>query len=497
MSIDYKEINDWEVLTPSGWQSFSGIKRAQKKKYVFIEFVSGKTIECSVGHKLKRVDGEFVDTTRLRRGTKILGENNSIEIVSNKKIISEKIDLYDLIEVDNGHEYLTNGVVSSNCAFIDGIEEIWLSAQNTLSTGGNSIILSTPSGVGNFFHKTWIDAEAGSNEFNTISLPWHLHPERDQKWRDLQTKNLGEKGASQECDCTFSTSGNTVIDIPVLEWYTKNQVEEPKEKRGFDRGYWIYRHPVVGKSYMVSADVARGDANDYSAAQILDIETLEQVAEYKGKIPTKEYAHILMTMATEYNQALLVVENAIVGWAVLQELIDCNYQNLYYSSSDLQYVDTENQMTNKLNTEERKMTAGFTTSNKTRPLLISKLDSYFRNKEVIIHSSRLIDELNVFIWKSTSSSVKAEAMAGYNDDLVMAIGIGLWVRDTALRLRKESNSISSTIMSKIGSSSNDAIKNNLKPYLPKTSNNPYGVQEDPWSVATQSGRRVDLRWLLE
>jgi hypothetical protein len=28
-------------------------------------------------------------------------------------------------------------------------------------------------------------------------------------------------------------------------------------------------------------------------------------------------------------------------------------------------------------------------------------------------------------------------MRGYNDDLVMALAIGLWVRDTALRLRQE------------------------------------------------------------
>ena len=41
--------------------------------------------------------------------------------------------------------------------------------------------------------------------------------------------------------------------------------------------------------------------------------------------------------------------------------------------------------------------------------------------------------LFVFIWKNQ----RAEAMAGYNDDLVMSFAIGLWVRDTALRLKNE------------------------------------------------------------
>ena len=387
-------------------------------------------------------------------------------------------------------------LIIDEAAFIDGIEEIWLSAQYTLSTGGKAIILSTPNGVGNFFHKMWTQSEQGLNDLKRISLPWHLHPERDQKWRDEQTKLSGEKGAAQECDCEFSTSGNTVIDIPVLDWYAKTHVLEPIEKRGIDKGYWIYKYPEPGKSYMVSADVARGDAQDFSAAQILDIETMEQVAEYKGKLPTKDYARALMTMATEYNSALLVIENANVGWAVIQEVLDANYPNLFYSSSDLQYVDVENQMTNKINSLEKKMTPGFTTSSKTRPLVISKLESYIRNKEVIIHSNRLIEELNVFIWKSSGTSAKAEAMEGYNDDLVMAMGIALWIRDVALRLRKDSDSIMKTILGKVGSSSSDAIKSNFKPLMTQQSNNVYGIPQDSWKMQIRGGDKMDLRWLI-
>lgn len=391
-------------------------------------------------------------------------------------------------------------LIVDEAAFIDGIEEIWLSAQYTLSTGGKAIILSTPNGVGNFFHKLWVQSEQGLNDMNRISLPWHLHPERDQKWRDEQTKLSGDKGAAQECDCEFSTSGNTVVDIPTLQWYEKTQSREPHEKRMFDKGYWIFEYPQPGKSYMISADVARGDAADFSACQVLDIETMEQVAEYKGKLPTKEYARLLMTIGTEYNTALVVVENANVGWAVIQEIIDNNYPNLFYSSADLQYVDVEAQMTNKINSEERKMTPGFTTSNKSRPLLISKLESYIRNKEPILHSKRLIEELNVFIWKVTGSSAKAEAMTGYNDDLVMSLAIGLWIRDVALRLRKETDAVTRAVISKIGSTSSDQTKNSSGPLLRSGGTNPYGVYNDPWQmkIGGPGGGRspIDLKWLL-
>ncbi len=386
-------------------------------------------------------------------------------------------------------------LIIDEAAFIDGIEDIWLSAQYTLSTGGKAIILSTPNGVGNFFHKMWVESEAGRNQMNRISLPWHLHPERDQKWRDEQTKLSGVKGAAQECDCEFSTSGNTVIEIPVLDWYEKNQVQEPLEKRGPDKGYWIFKYPEAGKSYMVTADVGRGDAEDFSAAQVIDIESLEQVAEYQGKLPTKEFGRALISMATEYNMALLVVENANIGWAVIQEILDSSYPNLFYSSADLQYVDVEQQMTNKINTAEKKMTPGFTTSSKTRPLVISKLESYFRNKEVTAHSSRLIEELKVFIWKQGGTTLKAEAMEGYHDDLVMSFGIAMWIRDVALRLRGESDSITKTILSKIGSSSSEEIKKKMSPLL-MTGNNPYGISTDPWKMKMGQRGEEDLRWLI-
>ena len=70
---------------------------------------------------------------------------------------------------------------------------------------------------------------------------------------------------------------------------------------------------------------------------------------------------------------------------------------------------------------------------KSRPLIIAKLEEFFREESVVVRSNRLIDELFTFIYNNN----RAEAMVGYNDDLVMSFAIGLWVRDTALRLRTE------------------------------------------------------------
>ena len=138
-------------------------------------------------------------------------------------------------------------------------------------------------------------------------------------------------------------------------------------------------------------------------------------------------------MATEYNDALLIMENASIGWAAIQQVIDRDYKNLFYSSTDLKYVDTENQIRNRYRSLDKNMVAGFSTTMRTRPLIIAKLEEMIREKTVKVHSQRLIDELFVFIYNGN----RAEALKGYNDDLVMSFAIALWVRDTALRLRTE------------------------------------------------------------
>ena len=378
---------------------------------------------------------------------------------------------------DSGRSEALSLLVLDEAAFIDKIEPIWAAASQTLSTGGQCIALSTPNGVGNWFHRTWMDAEDGLNDFNFIKLFWDLHPERDQEWRAEQDKLLGPSLAAQECDCDFITSGQSVVDGIILEEYRANQIREPMEKRGIDSNIWIWEPPNYTKDYIVCADVSRGDSTDYSAFHVLEIENLEQVAEYKGRLSTRDYGNLLVNISTEYNNALLVVENNNIGWAAIQQIIDRNYENLFYMSKDLQIVDTQKHINNKINRAEKQLVPGFTITQKTRPLIISKLEEFFREKSVVVRSNRLIDELFVFIYNGN----RAEAMTGYNDDLVMSYAMGLWIRETARRLRAEGIELQKKAMSSI--TSNQGV------YTP--TNN----QNDSWTF--KIGKQDEsLEWLI-
>ena len=379
---------------------------------------------------------------------------------------------------ESGRSEALSLLIIDEAAFIDKIDTIWGAAQQTLATGGRALVISTPNGVGNFFHKTWIGAEDGTNDFNFIKLHWSVHPERGQEWRDEQDKLLGPSLAAQECDCDFITSGRGVIDGLLLENLKESSVREPMEKRGIDSNYWIWQPPNYTKNYVVSADVSRGDGTDYSAFHIIDVESLEQVAEYKGKISTQDFGNMLVNVASEYNNALLVVENNNIGWAAIQQVIDREYPNLFYTSKDLQYVDVQHQITNKYRSQERNMVPGFSTTQKTRPLIVAKLEEMFREESVVVHSQRLIDELFVFIYNGN----RAEAMQGYNDDLVMSFAIALWVRDTALRLRSEGIELSKRAIQGIGQ--NSGI------YTSEVQKN------DSWEMDVK-GEKEDLTWLIK
>jgi hypothetical protein len=379
---------------------------------------------------------------------------------------------------DAGRSEAVSLLIIDEAAFIDGIGEIWASAQQTLATGGGAIVLSTPYGTGNWFHQTWVKAEAGENQFLPIKLPWYVHPERDEAWRKRQDELLGDpRMAAQECDCDFSTSGDVVFYPEYIDFIAQTYIKDPLERRGVDHNLWIWEPADYSRSYIVVADVARGDGKDFSAFHIIDVETNTQVGEYKGQLSPREFGYLLVAIATEYNEALLVVENANIGWSTIEAIQERGYRNLYHSpkseaTSADSYLDKFD--------DPSKMTPGFTMSLKTRPLVISKFREYIGDKSVIIQSKRLLEEMKVFIWRNG----RPEAQSGYNDDLVMSFGTAMYIRDTALKFKTQGMDLTRAMLNNI-----TVVKSNQQGIYGTTFNN------NPYNMDFGHGPE-DISWLL-
>ena len=327
---------------------------------------------------------------------------------------------------DAGRSEALSLLVVDEAAHVEKMNDIWTAVYSTLATGGRCIALSTPKGTGNWFHKTYVDAIDGENEFNPIKLMWDVHPERDQVWFEKETKNMSKRDIAQELLCNFNTSGDTVIHPDDIAWMEMN-LKDPIYRTGYDRNFWIWEKYDPEAQYLLTADVARGDGADNSVFHVVKLNTMEVVAEYQGKPSLDMYARILFDAGAEYGNCLLIVENNGIGISVLEKLVGLGYSNLYYSiKSTHEYVDAI-----RGETMDRAV-AGFTTSTKTRPLVVAKLEEFIRNKLLKTYSTRLYHEIKTFIWHNG----KPQAMRSYNDDLILSLCIGCWVKDTALQVNK-------------------------------------------------------------
>lgn len=315
---------------------------------------------------------------------------------------------------DAGRSEALSLLIIDEAAFIRDFDTIWTGLAPTFSTGGSAIILSTPNGVGGQYYSLWTEAEAGQNDFNPIRIPWDKHPEHDQAWFDKETRSLPRKKIAQEYLCDFISSGDTFLQPNDLE-YLRSQILDPIEKVGHDRNVWIWSPPVFGHNYVISADVSRGDARDYSAFHIVDADDCEVAAEYMGKVPPEKLADMLNEWGRKYNEALIVPENNTFGYFVNTKLRDIHgYKKLYYygHNDPWHYISND---PNEL--------PGFPTNQKTRVQILTKLEEMIRSKSLKSYSRRLYDQLQVFVWNGNKPMASKDSY----DDLIMSIAIGCWL----------------------------------------------------------------------
>jgi len=331
---------------------------------------------------------------------------------------------------DAGRSEALSLLIIDECAHIEDMADIWVGIQPTMSTGGQAILISSPNGVGNTFHRIWVDATEGKNDFIPVELPWTVHPERDEAWYLKESGNIragkGERGVQQEFHCNFNASGETFVDSEVLS-IIEEGCTNPIAKHEKYSDCWIWKFAEPEHKYLISADISRGNAADFSTFHVFDTTTDEVVCEYKGKVPPDDFAHILIDLGYKYNTALICPEINTYGAHCAKVLKDNKYPNLYYEKEHkniyMAYQDLEEKGNGEL--------PGWTSSPKSRDQIIAKLESILRKQTIRLPSKRLVNELKTFIWKNN----KAQAMKGYNDDLVMALAIGVNLYENSGRVQ--------------------------------------------------------------
>lgn len=105
-----------KVLTASGYQDFSGVRKTVHNSYYEMEFESGETLKCTREHIFETINGGV--TARKLSKYDELYRNNDCTFLKKKKLIRRKFIAYDLIDVGGGNLYYTNDILSHNCSFL-------------------------------------------------------------------------------------------------------------------------------------------------------------------------------------------------------------------------------------------------------------------------------------------------------------------------------------------------------------------------------------------
>ena len=337
------------------------------------------------------------------------------------------------LELENGSKIMAASTSSSavrgmsfNIIFLDEFafvpthiaEQFFSSVYPTISSGKSTkvIIISTPNGM-NMFYKLWHDAERGKNEYVTTEVHWSQVPGRDAKWKEQTIANTSQRQFTQEFECEFLGSVDTLIAASKLRTMV---YDDPITNN--NKGLVVYENPQKEHDYIITVDVARGVGSDYSAFLVFDITKFpyRAVARYRNnEIKAIMFPTIITDIAKGYNRAYVLTEVNDIGDQVASMMhFDLEYDHILMCAMRGragQIVGT--------GFSGKKTQLGVKMSKTVKKVGCLNLKTFIEDDKLVIPDYETIAELTTFISKRDSF----EAEEGCHDDLAMCLVIFCWL----------------------------------------------------------------------
>lgn len=365
----------------------------------------------------------------------------------------------DTIQFFHGSEYAywENGLTLLN-GILDALVE-----------GGEAFLESTGQGVGNDYHSRCMQAAAGNSSWNLIFLPWHTFDEYKREFRSEEQKEEFRKAILASEDDPFKEKAlflSNQLTLEQLFWRRRKLEDKNYRVDLFEQEYpmdldeafqaggvSIFRkvnyvktngwkiltgnlsgldtHPMRGRGYIIGADPSGGVGNDNAVAEILDIMTGEQVAEFVSDVTQPDvFGRKLRELGKLYNMAYIGVESNNHGPVTLDNLRGKIEDKEGYAYPLEKIYDSKGNQGRMAGIEDLTlMDLGIRTTARSKPILIGQLNRALASNEITIHSALLKNELATFI---ENEHGKLEAAQGCHDDAVMALAVANAIRDRAL-----------------------------------------------------------------
>jgi hypothetical protein len=104
----------YQILTENGFKDFLGVTKKTVNLFITIGFSEGKPITVTPTHRFK-IGEEFVLAQDIDIGMTISPTNQTVTSIT---VGDGNIEVYDVVDVDGGNHFLTDGVTSHNCEFL-------------------------------------------------------------------------------------------------------------------------------------------------------------------------------------------------------------------------------------------------------------------------------------------------------------------------------------------------------------------------------------------
>lgn len=165
--------------------------------------------------------------------------------------------------------------------------------------------------------------------------------------------------------------------------------------------------------YIAAVDVSSGGSTDFSAIQVICVETLEQVAEYQAKVDPDLLAIEAYRLGKIYNDALVVPEmTGGWGFTIASELKRLGYPRLYTRR-------VKDRLTQKFTDK-----LGWDTNVATRAMMLDTLEQALRERVLTLNGERTLAELVTFV---RDDNGRPAAQPGTNDDLTVTLAMAMTV----------------------------------------------------------------------
>ena len=332
-------------------------------------------------------------------------------------VIDSKIIILPSTE-NLGRGYTIHFCLVTELAFWDKADEKMLALEQAVPKGGLLVIESTPSNIGNLYHRIW----SADNDYCKKEYGWWWGYTEEEI--DVMRKRINDpQKFAQEYGLDFMSSGRPVFETELVK-RLRRAVLRVGDKRTNEAGIesivtksadgWVqYAQPEVDHEYVCGVDVSEGvSGGDYSVATIWDRRSGEEVAMFRGEsMAPDRFGTMLNKWGLIYNKALMLVEINNHGLTTVTKLKDLLYPTLYFRPS------TFDNIANKWSTR-----LGWKTSQITRPLMIDDFRQALHEGTMIPHSDELMNEMLTFVFTESNNM---DAISGFHDDMIFSSGIAL------------------------------------------------------------------------